>query len=198
MAREGHWIRTDEAEDVAASIRHALRCRDFTLEDPQAWKWVLLALHSALQGACVCHLVTTASPIGIVTPKNTQEWNEYFEASRTDPEARLPATVLLNLPALIKAIRKPRSAGDGSNEAGIVVSDSELAWVRRLHEGVRNQFVHFSPQGWSLEVSGIPDFAKLTARIILAIDDAGWAFRHQNFVWRERVRADLRRLGDAG
>lgn len=195
MAR---WIQTDEAEDVAGSVRHALRAAKFTPDDPQAWKWVLLALHSALQGACVCHLVTTASPIGAVTPRNANEWLGYFEASRTDPNARAPVTYLLNLPALVKAIREPRSAGDGSNEAGIAVSDSELEWVCRLHDSVRNQFVHFSPQGWSLEVSGIPDFAKLTARIILEIDNAAWAFRHQGAAWRERLRTDLKRLGESG
>ena len=61
------WIRTDEAEDAAGSVRHALRAGEMTANDPQAWKWVALALHSALQGACVCHLTTTAAPIGAVT-----------------------------------------------------------------------------------------------------------------------------------
>jgi len=32
------YIQTDEAEDVAGSIRHVLRCADFVNEDPQAWK----------------------------------------------------------------------------------------------------------------------------------------------------------------
>ncbi|MEA3032980.1 MAG: hypothetical protein QOH86_996 [Sphingomonadales bacterium] len=188
---EERWVRTDEAEDVAASIRHSLRSRDLAAQDPQAWKWVALALHSALQGACVCHLVTTANPIGAVTTKNAGEWLQYFEASRTDPEAKPPTTYLLSLPDLLTAVRKPRSAGDRSNPIGVVLSDEELEWLRRFHREIRNQFVHFEPRGWSLEVSGMPDLAKLIARLIGEMLEMGWAFRHQDADWRRALRSDL-------
>jgi len=68
-----NWIRTDEAEDVAGSMRHAIRAGRLVAEDSQAWKWVVLAVHSALQGACVCHLTETAAPLGqspSVTPRS--------------------------------------------------------------------------------------------------------------------------------
>ena len=81
-----NWLITDESNDVAGSIRHALRTASFVGEDPQAWKWIALALHSALQGACVCHLSTTAMRAGIeigsieihsdkiiIQPKNTTD-----------------------------------------------------------------------------------------------------------------------------
>jgi hypothetical protein len=73
MAEET-WIRTDEAEDVAGSLRHALHAATLVNADPQAWKWVALALHSGLQGACVCHLTTTAAPVGAVAERNAGEW----------------------------------------------------------------------------------------------------------------------------
>jgi hypothetical protein len=194
VAPEGYWIRTDEAEDVAGSIRQALRCMTFTESDGQAWKWVALALHSALQGACVCHLVTTASPVGAVTERNAGEWLEYFEKRRDDPAARPPQTYLLILPDLLKALRKSRSAGDRSNASGVRLSDQELSWLRRFHDEVRNQFVHFEPMGWSLEVSDIPRLAQLIARIIEEILELGWAFRHKDAVWREALLAHLKNL----
>lgn len=196
--REGLWVSADEAEDVAGSLRHALRAAQFTEEDPQAWKWVLLALHSALQGACVCHLTTTAAPIGAVTERNAGEWLDYFTALRTDPNAKSPKTYLMALPDLMKAIRKPRSAGDGLNEVGITLSDAELAWLRRIHDEVRNQFVHFEPMGWSLEVSGIPEIGVLVARIIDEILEAGYGFRHHDRAWREALASDLMRLSSPG
>jgi hypothetical protein len=188
---EESWVQTDEAEDVAASIRHVLRCRDLAAQDPQAWKWVALALHSALQGACVCHLVTTANPVGAVTSRNAGEWSKYFEASRTHPGAKPPRTYLLSLTDLLIAIRKPRSAGDGSNPFGVALLDEELQWLRRFHREVRNQFVHFEPRGWSLEVSGISELAKLIARLIGEMLEMGWAFRHQNADWRRALQSDL-------
>jgi hypothetical protein len=195
---QNHWIRTDEAEDVAGSIRHALRCAGEVAEDPQAWKWVALALHSALQGACVCHLTTSFAPVGAVTPRNAAEWISFNEESRTDPAAEPPRTQLMGLPDLLKAVRKANSAGDRSNAVGIAIADAELVWLRRFHDTVRNQFVHFEPMGWSLEVSGIPQIGALVARIIRDILDVGYGFRHQDRTWREELAADLARLSSAG
>jgi len=192
-----HWIRTDEAEDVAGSIRHALRCAGYVAEDPQAWKWAALALHSALQGACVCHLTTSFVPVGAVTPRNAAEWISFSEKSRSDPDARPPRTQLMGLPDLLKAVRKANSAGDRSNNAGIALADAELAWLIRFHDTVRNQFVHFEPMGWSVEVSGIPAIGALVARIIGDILDARYGFRHQNRNWRDALAADLTRLSSS-
>jgi hypothetical protein len=189
-----NWIRIGEAEDVAGSVRHALRAAQMVQDDPLAWKWVALAIHSALQGACICHLTTTAAPIGAVTPRNACDWIEFFERSRTDAGIKSPRTQLMGLPDLLKAIRKPHSAGDCSNDAGVPISDAELAWLRRFHEQIRNQFVHFEPMSWSLEVSGIPELAVLIARIIETILAMGWGFRHQCHAWREALAADLARL----
>ena len=174
------WIRTDESADVAGSIRHVIRAAQFVRDDPLAWKWVVIALHSALQGACVCHLTTTAAPLGAVTQRNAREWLTYFKESRTNPDAKPPKTRLMSLPDLLSAVRKPRSAGDRSNDVGISISESELRWLRRFHEDIRNQFVHFEPTSWSIEVSGIPELAKLIAHIIGEILHVGWAFRHQD------------------
>jgi len=189
------WIRTDEAEDVAGSIRHALRVTPFLADDPQAWKWLMLALHSALQGACVCHLTTTAAPVGALTKQNTGEWLDFLEKQRTDPAAQPPSkTHLLNLPDLLKAVRKARSAGDRSNAAGVAISDAELAWLKRIHGEVRNQFVHFEPMGWSIEVSGVPDLAQVIARTLPDMLEIGWAFRHLGSEGRAALRCDLKEL----
>lgn len=187
------WVSTDEAMDVAGSIRHVLRTAQFVSDDPQAWKWVALGLHSALQGACVCHLTTTAAPIGAVTERNAGERIKYFEESRTNSAAEPPRTFLMTLPDLLRAARKAHSAGDRSNSVGIAISDSELSRLSRFHV-IRNQFVHFEPMGWSIEVSGIPEIARLIARIIEEMLNVGWAFRHHPSDQREGLRRSLQAL----
>jgi len=187
------WVSTDEAEDVASSIRHALRAWDLTSSDPQAWKWVILALHSALQGACVCHLLTTASPVGALTKRNTDEWLTYFEESRHDRNLRPPRTELMALPELLKSVRRAGSSGDRVAPA-IVINDAELAWLRRLHVQLRNQFVHFEPRGWSVEISGLPGLARLIARVVGEIQNGGWGFRHKDAAWHDELRRDLAAL----
>ena len=192
-----NYIQTDQAADVAGSIRHALRTAQIVGEDPHAWKWVVLALHSALQGACVCHLTTTAEPVGAVTSKNAAEWLNYFEAPRTDSEARPPKTRLMSLPDLLKAVREPRSAGNRSNGEGIYISESEMRRLKHFHDDIRNQFVHFEPMSWSIEVSGIPEIARLVARIIQDILKVGWAFRHMSCEEHDGLQSALADLAQA-
>lgn len=145
-----NWIRVDECEDVAGSIRHAIRTAELLRDDPQAWKWVAIALHSSLQGACVCHLTTTAAPLGAVTESNAKQWIAYFEESRNDKQAKPPKTYLMALPELLKAVRKPHSAGDGSNGSGVSINENEIQWLCRFHIHIRNQFIHFSAMIWSI------------------------------------------------
>ncbi len=40
--QHGRWVETDEAEDVAGSVRHVLRCWKETADDSQAFKWTSL------------------------------------------------------------------------------------------------------------------------------------------------------------
>ena len=185
-----NWVRTDEAEDVAGSIRHILRCWPQTSEDPQTWKWIALAIHSALQGACVCHLTTTARPFGAVTERNAAEWSAYF----SEPEGKPPETQLMALPDLLKEVRKSNSAGNAGDGTSIRVNDSELQWLQRFHKQIRNQFIHFAPMGWSIETSGLAGLAHLASRIIGEVLDKNWGFRHKDEDWCSKLRADLTAL----
>jgi len=188
------YFQTDEAEDVAASVRHALRCWAMTKDDPHAWKWFALALHSALQGACVDHLLTTATPVGPLTARSNSAWMDYFEASRNDDTVRPPArTELMALPDLLKTVRKAGTAGNGT-AAAILIDDGDFSWLRRFHDEIRNQFVHFEPMGWSLEVSGMAGLAKLVSRIVGDVLEAGWAFRAKKLAWKDALKADLAAL----
>ncbi len=178
MDDESVWLIMDEASDVAGSLRHAVTSFHLLETDAYAFKWAFLALHSALQGACVCHLTTTAAPVGAVSAKNAGEWLEYFEAGRTGKAVKPPKTYILELPLLLKKVRKHNSSGNGPIHADIKISDIELDWLKRLHVEVRNQLTHFEPMGWSIDIGGLKEFARVSSRIVSAILDAGWAFRH--------------------
>jgi hypothetical protein len=133
-------------------------------------------------------------PVGSVTDENAAEWLAYVERRQNDSGTRPPKTLLLNFPQLLKKVRKPQSAGDRSNQNGIVISDSELQWLTRFHDDVRNQFTHFSPMGWSIEVSGVPNLTNLGVRLIREIADFGWAFRHKDEAWLKKLQASLTEL----
>ena len=189
-----NWLRIDEVTDVDGSVRHALRCASFVRDDPYTWKWIILALHSALQGACVAHLTTTASPLGAVTKRNAKEWKIYFDQSWEHDATKTPETFLMNLPDLLKSIRKANSVGSGGNAAGIVICDSEFEWLKRIHNELRNQFTHFEPMSWSIELTGLPKLISVMVRIILEIIEAGWGFRHLDSAQIDELKINLREL----
>ncbi|MFN9014801.1 MAG: hypothetical protein ACK5W3_02475 [Hyphomonadaceae bacterium] len=188
------WIRTDEPTDVLGSIRSCLRTAAFVEEDPQAFKWLVLSLHSALQGACVCHLTTTAPPLGAVNKKNALEWIEYFDKRRDNPKEKEPKTHLMCLPGLLSAVRRPNSVGSQDSNVAVAISDREFNLLKRFHTNIRNQFVHFAPMGWSIEVSGFPEIAELVARIIGEMHQIGWAFRHLEPTAQDELSQKLRIL----
>ena len=164
-----NYLRTNEYDDVLGSIRHAIVCSRLVENDPQAYKWGILALHSALQGACVCHLVDSIAPLGVVY--NQQEWIDYFN---NRDENKRPKTKLKSLPELLNALQNSDTYKNGKIE----ISKKEYDRLKYFNDKIRNQFVHFEPQGWSLEISGLPDFACLIAKIIKEIHSKGYAFCH--------------------
>jgi hypothetical protein len=129
-----------------------------------------------------------------VTKSNAQEWRSYYDENRSNPQAKPPKTRLMDLPDLLKAIRRPNSAGDSSNAIGITISDAELKWLCDFHRDIRNQFVHFEPQSWSIEVSGIPKIAQLVVRIITEIIQSGYAFRNQDSIRHKEMQRSLQSL----
>ena len=58
------YVRTDEREDVIASLDLIALLAPQLLRHPPMWKWVISAAHNALQGALVCEWVSERRGIG--------------------------------------------------------------------------------------------------------------------------------------
>jgi hypothetical protein len=56
MQEQDDWLRIDEQIDVLASLSLCLKTLGMVADDPTQWKWTILSMHNALQGASVCHL----------------------------------------------------------------------------------------------------------------------------------------------
>lgn len=76
----------------------------------------------------------------------------------------------------------------------ILISDRELRYLINIHTEIRNQFTHFEPTGWSIEISGIPELASLISRIITDILDRGCGFIHLDRKVLDTMRANLIQL----
>ena len=142
------YLRTDEQEEAIRSLEWAeLQAR--TLDtDAYAWKWVLIALHNAMQGFMVLAL-WNGNGLLALRPSVAKKWVKAYESDGPFPAEKLDE--FLNLYLKVKDPANFHTIGAGPFEPGGTHDQS----MSRLNE-FRNMFTHFTPKGWSLELAGLP------------------------------------------
>lgn len=183
-ARSDVWLRVDEREDVLGSLE---ACKTF-LEDLQSkplnWKYLVICLHNALQGALVCHLNGTAG-VGALDQRSVDRQLEWHERDRERHIAGKPKNISDPFPssrlADMKTLFSRVQTRDEMTELGagqpIEISAGEKRAFELLHE-LRNRFVHFEPAGWSIELAGLPRMAVEIVTLIGRIAADPWPFWH--------------------
>ncbi len=141
MARD--WVKFNEYENVLASTDLLALAVSQLREQPSNWKWMMLAAHDALQGAMVCAVQNTSCTniLNKQSEKETLDWLDKLEGDE-------PAQYLADFLTLLKKYRKkyPSSA----------ITADQLNDIRKLHNQFRNNFAHFTPKGWSIEIAMLP------------------------------------------
>lgn len=116
---------------------------------PTDWKWVILSLHSSLYGFAVAACRgTDSSSVITVSKKGYESLISFDEALKRCQNDSIPPGKCLEL------------------------SDSEKESIRKLTKHLRNEFEHFQPKGWSIEIHGMPQIALNVLKVIrfLALD----------------------------
>ena len=170
------YVETDERQDVLASLDHCVMCLVEAKRSDGAWKWVILSLHSALQGAMVCHLSGTAG-IGALTSKCAQKWNEWHERDRRGEIESPPRDHVASADDLFERLATESKRIESGCGQIIEVTSGQKKSFKRLH-ALRNKFTHFSPQGWSIELQLIEEVVLDMLDVIAQIADDPWPFRH--------------------
>ena len=207
------YVHTDERQDVLASLEHCATSLAETERSDGAWKWVIPSLHSALQGAMVCHLSGTAE-VGALTSTCACKWAEWHDRDRRGDIAYVEDGVdEFGLP-----VRRPRTRRDQpphdhvasaaelfrrlglqserieSGCGGIIeITAAQRKSFETLHR-LRNGFTHFSPKGWSIELQLIRDIFPDILDIIEQIANDWWPFRHMSDIDRKLLRDRISEL----
>lgn len=207
-------IEFNERTDVLASLHLCLMCLRNLSDDPALWKWAILSLHNALQGAMVCHLSGTAN-IGALSDKSATARLEWFERGRRGEINKIDdgiddvlgvrkirfATTQDNPP--IEQLADPLTLfnrlynGTKRYECGagevLVITDSQRDSFRRLHK-LRNDFAHFTPKGWSIELAGLAGIFLNMVEVLDKIFADDWPVRYMKSLEREQLRNLLQDL----
>lgn len=166
-------IITDERRDVISSLKMAVVALELKENDASYWKWIILTLHSALQGAMVCHLSNTAD-LGACTESSETRWLKWHDGGRIGDEPNLRLEVPEVLFCWISDVGRH---GTNTTHGHIAISPSEEAAFKLLHR-LRNPFTHFQPMSWIIEIDGLPKMIGHIIDLIYKIYNTGWAFRH--------------------
>jgi hypothetical protein len=152
------YLCTDEEAETANAMQMAARFASEVRDQLHSWRWVTIALHNAAQGAMVLSL-RHGNGLLALTDKSYAEWMAAYEKGETPPPDRLDT--YLNLYRKVKH----KEFGQLGGNSRFVPRGTEGADIKRL-DSLRNDFIHFPPKGWSLQVLGLPRICLAAARLI--------------------------------
>lgn len=184
-----YYLRTDEAEEAVSAIEMVSESVTMAKSDIYRWKWALIALHSGVQGFMVLAL-RGGNGLAALKDEVAAAWLEAHEKNRPYPEERLDT-----YENLYKKVKSDRMLMYGHSKKFVPVG-TQGGSINRLKD-LRDEFIHFVPKGWSLEVSGLPT---LFADCLDFIDFLGWDCG--NVLWHDaalesRAKAAIASTRDA-
>ena len=138
--------------------------------NPKAWKWAVLALHGALYG------------FAIAACKGTN----YETVIR---KTKRGAKHLISLDEALARCADPALMGTVYGALALNLTDRQKDSVRRLKKTLRNNFEHYVPGMWSIELHGLPQISMDVLDVIsfLAVDT--FRYQHLNQSQRRRVKS---------
>ena len=175
MAKPG-YLRTDEREEAIRSLEWAEQQARSLADDPYLWKWVLIALHNATQGFMVLAL-WNGNGLLALRDKIAAKWLSAYENGGPYPVEKLDE--FLNLYKKVKDNGNFHVIGAGPFVPGPTHDTS----FTRLNE-YRNEFIHFTPKGWSLQLLGLP---RVCLDALDLIEFFGW--ESTAVLWHKQVLA---------
>jgi hypothetical protein len=135
------YMRTDEREDVLSSLKMFNDSIDKALQEEAYWKWAVISIHSSVQSLMAFHL-GFGNDLLVMRQQDAEVWLEAHENETDYPEVQMDG--FLNL---YKKIKKHEILGYKFTPQG-----QEGRSVKRINT-LRNEFIHFMPKGWSIEVT---------------------------------------------
>lgn len=140
------WLRLDELENAIDNLEMAAHFLE-QVPSEKKWKWTIIAIHQALYGFAICSVQGTDASwlIDKRSKKDEEKLISVWEALKRAKDARW----------MHLGISQP-----------LVTTPDEDAAIERLIKEFRNEFEHFRPKHWSIEVSGMPDIIARVLRVI--------------------------------
>lgn len=183
MQSELHLIRTDTLHEAVTALESLNSMLPQVLSDPVQWKWVIQTLHAVLQNFMVAALEGT-SPTRVLKPLSKKEQERISKGKMVERK-------LKNFMDLYACIKDGDMMSQYTVSHVFVPNATQDKNVEDLNE-LRNEFIHFTPKSYVLDVWNFPSLTQDIIDIIrfLAFQSANVHWYHDGFL-RLRTKSAL-------
>lgn len=172
------WMMTDAFVETVSALEVFAEELQRVIGDPYRWKWAILSLHSSLQSMMVLALQSSHG-LHVLRPDDVVRWLEAHEKGGPYPND-LKLDDFLSLYKKIKSDKMIMYV----NSKKFKPLGTQGHSIRQLNR-LRNEFVHFTPRVWALELEGLPEISQD------GLDVAGFLAWHSgNIIWTKSGLAE--------
>jgi hypothetical protein len=130
------WLRLSEEKNAIDYLEKAAIFIKSVSENYNDWKWVIIGLHGALYGFAIAACRGTDSR-SVVTKKGH----------------------LISFWQALKRCQDPNHMKMLIHSKHLILTENQKESIEALKSEFRNEFEHFKPKGWSIEIHGMPEIA---------------------------------------
>src|SRR5688572_22991553 len=187
-------FQTNQPRELLASVEFAAEQAEKAVEDHGAWRWLAISMTLAVQNACLCAL-DAGDEFGAkgMTRLDAKIVRRWISNGRRGPEPKV-----LREPRIVSPLELLRRAGDPF----FLRPPFQLPLNREINEAfddlidLRNTFLHFSDDGWTVDLREIPPLILSACRVIrhLAVTQPAYRAEPKH---HQRVAAALDRIVEA-
>lgn len=139
-------------------------------KDKYAWKWVVLSLHGALYGFAICACRGTSNLVVV-------------------KENKRGIKRLINFDEALENCQNPKIMRMLTDSKWLVLTESQKESIWQLKKHLRNNFEHYQPMSWAIEIHGLPNIAIDILAIIrfLALDAGNYI--HLSITQKRKIKS---------
>lgn len=155
------WMRYDEQTNALDYLEKCYHFLKTVEKERQNWKWVIITLHSALYGFAISACRGTNSDSVIHRTKKGHER-------------------LIDFNEALKRCQDPNWMRVNIDYKYYELSNQQKESIRMLHKVFRNNFEHFTPKSWSIEIHDMPIMildCLDVVRNLVVYSDVGWRLK---------------------
>jgi hypothetical protein len=202
-----YYLRIDEKENALDSLHKATDFLQYTKIDLLYWKWFIVAIHHASYHLMLLTLQNTDQS-GIwrepkkrvnrgLCDKMVDIWKWLIAMirhnrglSRKVVDIGNPKNMLVDFLEAFGRIQNKERMRGYCNSKPFIANNKHKEAVKTLNTILRNNFVHFSPKGWSIQIQYIIDAVLPTLEVIeFLVFDSGRLFLEEQ--QRNIIRLDI-------